>query len=501
MTALKGVNRPLPGAYGMNTQSEIVDDQAQRYASLAANGVIDKSGKLVSREDFALQTAAFVGDINVCYRHRLNDGTETIISAGVGKIYSGTATLTTRFDYSGTSTILNNWQFASLTSKIYGFQKGIVPFVLNESTFAAEAFTGAPWSSSPNVVLAAAGRLWAADDETGGNRSTLWWSNLLDGKVWNTGDAGNLDLRKVWPAGQDQIVAVAFLSGRLVIFGRSSILLYTLPADNNPATMAITDTMEGLGCISRDSVILAGGDLYFLHDSGYYKLPRLAQVTSLLSIVKVSSLVADDFVNTYAAEDLAAVRAGYFPRDKLVVLGAPVSNKTWCFHLDRNIPDVNVPATTYWTNTSVPFRGFCYDKSGNWYCAMANGIGKYGGYTPDGAGNAYTFDYYPQWTHLDDETRLKNLKSAAFTLRTAVGQVFTVRWQLDYKTGTTRTASVAATSADFTDAENPGIGVVRTSIGGSCSVFRAGFTTTINGAKVALNSSRVYATPGATIIR
>jgi hypothetical protein len=483
----------------MNTQSEVVDDQAQRYASLAANGVIDKSGKLVSREDFVLQTSGFAGTVEQVYTHRNNDGTETIMSVAAGKVYSGTGTFTQRYDYSGTSTTLNNVQFASLTSKIYGMQKGVAPFVLNESTFATEAFTGAPWSNSPNVVIAAAGRLWAADDETGGNRHTVWWSNLLDGKVWNSGDAGSLDVREAWPKGQDQIIALAFLSGRLVIFGRNSILLYTLPADNDPADMALTDSIEGIGCSARDSVYIAGGDLYFLHDSGVHKIPKLAQVTSLLSIIKVSALVADDVVTTFAAEDLAKVRAGYFPREKFLVLGAPTSNKTWCFHLDRNIPDLNVPAVTYWTNVSVPFRGFCYDKSGNWYCATTNGIAKYTGYTPDGAGNVYSLDWYPQWTHLDDETRLKHLKSVAFTVETDIGQVFTARWQLDYKEGTTRTATMTADSADF--AEAPGIGVIRTPIGGSGNVFRVGFTTTINSDKVTLHSSRVYANPGATKTR
>lgn len=494
-----GVNFPLPGAYGTNSQSDIADDQALRYASLASNGVVDQSGKLVSREDFVLQTAGFASTVEQVYTHSNDDGTETIMSAAVGKIYSGITALTQRVDNSATSTTLNNTCFASLTGKIYGCQKGIAPFVLNETTFAAEAFTGAPWTSSPNIFMAADGRMWAADDETGSIRYKVWWSNILDGKVWNAGDAGSLDVRRVWPKGQDSIIALAFLSSRLVIFGRSSILLYTLPADHNPASMSLTDSLEGIGCVARDSVKIAGGDLYFLSDSGVYKIPKLAQVTSLLSAVKVSPLVGDDLIACYTTQDMTKVRAGYSPRDKLYVLNAPDSNKTWVFHLDRNIPDINVPVVTSWTNTSEPFRAFAYDKSKNWYAGIANGIAKYTGYTPAGASTAYDFDFLTQWNAMQDETRLKILKNFALTIETAAAVTGTFKWRQDYKDGTTRTYSWTADAVDF--AENPGIGVVRGPIGGSCSTGKFGFSVTMAGNKVTLHSLRIFASPGATKVR
>jgi hypothetical protein len=499
----RGVNFPRPGSYGLNTQADIIEDDSAKWASLATNGVIDNSGKLTSRKDFVLQTAGFASTPATLYTHRLNAGTELVLSAAVGKIYSGISTLTERHDYSATSTTLNSWALASLTSKIFGFQKGVAPFVLNESTFAAEAFTGTPWTNTPNVCIAADGRLWVADDEAGSNSYTVWWSNLLDGKVWNAGDAGNLDVRSVWPKGQDSIVALAFLSGRLVIFGRSSILLYEMAADHNPANMSLTDTIENLGCIARDSVIVAGGDLYFLARDGYYKVPRLAQVTSLLSIQKVSALVADDFVASYASEDLTLIRAGYNPAEKFLVLTMPTGNKTWCFHVDRQVPGLTegttVPAVTYWTNTSVPFRGFTFDKDGNWYAAMTSGVGKYTGYTPSAAGSNYNLDFYTLWNSLQDETRQKHLKNIAMAIETDVGQTGSFRWQMDYMAGMTRTKSWTANSMEFDEA--PGIGVIKGPLGGCCSTARFGFTTAISGDQVTLHALRVYAKPGSTKVR
>jgi hypothetical protein len=501
--ALLALNSPKPGSYGLNTQDDILTDEAQRWATLATNAVIDSSGKLTSRADFVLQTSGFSGTVETVYCYSKNsDGTDVILSAAAGKIYSGTSTLTQRHDYSATSTTLNSWQFAGLTGKIYGFQAGVAPFVLNESTFAAEAFTGAPWTNSPNVVLSASGRLWAADDAAGSNQYTLWWSNLLDGKVWNTGDAGSLDVRKVWTGGQDAIVAVTVFQDRVIIFGRNNILLYTLPADRDPADMSLTDAIANLGCVARDSVFLAGGDLYFLAADGYYRISRLAQITSLMSAQKVSHLVSDDFNTSIAGETLTKVRAGFNPKEKYLVLACPTGNKTWCFHTDRLVPagdQFNIPAVTDWTNVSVPFRGFCYDKDKNWYCAMTNGIGKYTGYTPDGAGNAYDFSYYGQWTSLQDETRSKHLKNWTMTLETDSGQTGTFRWQLDHVGGTTRTQTFTCDATEF--AEAPGIGVVKGQLGGSCNIARFGFTTPINGDKVAIHSQRIYAKGGAMRIR
>lgn len=509
MGVLKGIVFPKPGAYGLNTQDAIASNEGPKlFGSLASNLVIDSTGRLCSREDFMLQTAGFAGTVETVYAHRNNDGTEAILSAAAGKIYSGTSALTQRYDYSATSTTLNDWQFASLSSKIFGFQAGISPFVLHGSTYATEAFTGAPWTNSPNVILAADGRLWAADDAAGSNSYTVWWSNLLDGKVWNAGDAGQLNLRNVWPTGQDTIVALAFMSGRLVILGRQSILLYTLPASHNPAGMELTDAITNLGCRARDSVVIANGDLYFLSDDGVYKIPKLAQTISLLPTpIKISKLVADDVISTYASETMTKVRGGYYKKQKWYVLNAPTANKTYCFHLDRSVSDPSSklategpPAVTTWTNSSNPFRGFTLDKDGNWYTAMTNGIGKYTGYTPStgvSGASAYDIDWLTLWDDFQDETKLKHLKSFAMTLSATSGQTGTFKWKTDYKTVTTNTQSFTCGSSEFSD----GIGTVSGQIGRSCNVAMFGVSATINGSKVTLEAMRIFAQPGATKIK
>jgi hypothetical protein len=614
MGVLKSGTYSRPGSFGISTQDDVAADESlRRFSGEATNFVIDSTGKLCSREDFALQTAGFSGTLQTLYTHRLNTGAETILSAGGGVVYSGIGALTSRFDYragsqivdvggaktaatatglangatvytytisvdgGGTQTISiigsaaqtyadlitqinaditgatvalvggnlkftsattgaassialtaggggsnllttltsfvavrtatagtasnDNWQFASLSSKIFLAQKNQAFTCLNESTYAVESIVGQPWTTAPNVVIAAAGRLWAADDEAGSNRHTVWWSNLLDGKTWNSGDAGSLNVQNVWPDGQDSIVALVFMSGRLLILGRNSILLYTLPADMDPATMELTDVIRGLGCRARDSVVVAGGDVYFLADDGVYKIPKLAQSISLLNVpVKISKMIADDVLTAYSAETMSSVRAGYYPKEKWYVLNAPVTNKVFCWHLDRVLAEpLLVPAVTTWTNTSVPFRGFCYDKDGNWYTAMASGVGKYSGYTPDGAGNAYSIGWYTLWDHFDDETRLKHLKNWAMTLEAASGQTGVFRWQTDYLTGVTNTSNFTCSATEF--AENPGLGIVSGQLGRSCNSVRFGCTAVVNGSKITLHALRAYAQPGKVKIR
>jgi len=500
MGSLRAINVNLPGSHGLNTQEATVPAEAptqSRFGAVVTNGVVDKSGKLTSRQDFVNQTSGLTGTVEALYVHRHTDGTETVLSATAGKLYSGVSSLTSRYDYSGTSTTNNYWQFASLSGKVFIAQAGMTLKCLNESTWADTALTGAPWSGSPNCVAAGYGRVWAADDAAGGNRHTLWWSNLLDGTTWNSGDAGSLSLINAWPQGQDSIVAVVLAYGRVIILGRNSILLYTLPADNNPASMTLTDTVSNLGCVARDSVIVTDNGVYFLSDNGVYRIDRLGQVTSLLALPQMSKLYTSDILTDIAAETAKKIRAGYYPKEGWYVLAFPTQNRTYCLHTRKMIPELDVPVTTVWNNTNMPFRAFAFDKDGNWYCAGTNGIHKYTGYTPDAASNAYTMTLTLQWNNFGDESKLKHFKGADLVVETASGQTGTFSWKEDYVAGTSRSVSFTCSAIEF--AEDPGVGVVRIAgVGGSFSVVQPSVAFVINGDQVTLHQMRLFASPGKT---
>lgn len=598
----------LPGSYGLNTRDAVAADQVLRFGSMCSNGVIDTSGKLVCRQDFVKQTSGFTGAVETVYTHRENAGTESIISAAIGKIYSGISTMTERASFAegfqivdvggakagatatglsndatvrtativvdgvtknisivssaaqtyttllaeintdlgaaGTAALVggnlrvtsatsgasstvaitdggtpifspltgyvairtanagqttdNNWQFATLNQRIYMAQAGHPFTCMLESTYAIESVVAQPWTSSPNVVISAYGRLWVADDAAGSNRFTIWWSDLLNGKAFTGGDAGSVSLQNAWPQGQDAIVGLAAAFGRLIVFGRNSILMYTLGTDNDPGTMSLTSVISNIGCVARDSIVVTDEGIYFLSDNGVYRVDALANVTSLLTLPQMSALCNLDVITTYASETMTKVRGGFYPKEGWYVLNAPTANKCYVFHTRAKVPQINVPAVTTWTNVGMPFRGFCYDKDGNWYCAGTNGVHKYTGYTADGANNVYTFDFYTQWLNFGDEARLKHLKYVVLTLEAISGQTGTFRWQTDYKAGTVFTSSYTCSAVEF--AENPGLGEAKAHIGRSCNTAKFGFTMPVT-AKITLHQLKLFSQVGKTTFR
>lgn len=599
-----------PGTQGLNTTDTTLGDEATRFGAVVTNCVVDSTGKLASRQDFVNQTSGFSNTIKSVYVHRLVDGTETVYSAAGGILYSGVATLTSRYDYrpgaqrvdvggaktgasttglandattygltvavnggaaqqvtvngssgqtyttliaainadltgascslvagnlqfisasngvgssiavsntAGTASVAllatltnfvavrvadagtitaENWQFASLSGEVFMAQIARQFTALTETTHAQVSIVGQPWSNSVNCVMAAYGRAWAADDETGGNRHTLWWSNLLDGLAWNSGDAGNLNLTNAWPNGQDAIVAIAAAFGRMIIFGRRSILMYTMPADNNPASMSLSDVFQNIGCVARDSVQVTDTGVYFLSDNGIYRIDKLTQTTSLLAAPQASYYYNDEVLAQIAAETAANIRSGFYPTEGYYVLSFPTSNATFALMTRRNTTgDVIRPVAYRWTNTGRPFYAFAFDRNGNWYSGGVNGVHRYNGYTPDGTSNAYTMTWTGQWHPFEDESRLKHAKSVAIVLTAASGQTGTFEWRVDYLAGTTNSNAFTCSAAEF--AENPGVGVVTLAIGRSFKVMQPSVSFAINGNKVTLHQIRLYASPGA----
>ena len=394
------------------------------------------------------------------------------------------------------TTTADDWQFASINQRIFMAQKGRQLRVLNETTFAEESIVGQPWSNSVNCVIAAYGRLWAADDETGGVRSTLYWSNLLDGKTWNSGDAGSLDLTNAWPKGQDSIIGLAAAFNRLFIFGRKSILMYAMPASNDPDSMTLEDIVENLGCVARDSIYGTDTGVYFLSDNGIYRFDKLQFTTSLLAAPQVSALYNKLVLDQIAAETATNIRAGYYPKEGYYALSFPTSNVTFCVHTRKNVPEVNRPIGTRWTNTGRPFYAFAYSgNTGDWYSGGVNGIHKYDGFTPDGTNNNYTLTWTSQWHPFEDESRLKHGKSVTLVVEAASGQTGTFEYAVDYRAASVTSNGFTCGAVEF--AENPGIGNVSFQIGRSFKVIQPSMSFPINGNQVTLHHARIYVTPGA----
>ena len=86
-----------------------------------------------------------------------------------------------------------------------------------------------------------------------------------------------------FPTGDDEIVALAAHNGFLIIFCRRSIIIYEgaeLPSASTPV-FKLNDTVEGVGCIARDSIQHTGTDILFLSEDGVRSFSRTVQEKSM----------------------------------------------------------------------------------------------------------------------------------------------------------------------------------------------------------------------------
>jgi hypothetical protein len=263
-----------PALYGLNTQDSPLD-LAAGYALVATNCVIDQYGRMGSRKGFSRvnSSSGNLGANNVKVIHELvqADGTLTILFAGNNKLFKldgSNAIVELTYGGGGTAPTItaSNWQTASLNNITYFFQSGFNPLIydpaVSTTTYRRVSEKTGYVGTVPdaNIVISAFGRLWAAN--TTANNATVFFSDLIAGHVWSTGTSGSLNVDRVWVNGADEITGLAAHNGFLFIFGKRQILIYQNAT--TPASMSLHDTVEGIGCIARDSIQTTSTDVLFL---------------------------------------------------------------------------------------------------------------------------------------------------------------------------------------------------------------------------------------------
>ena len=250
-----------PGFMGVNTQDSSVALESG-YATVAANCVIDKFGRIGARKgwlpkhssnaDLSTANVKAIGELIAA------DGTNYVVAAGNNKLFKLMGSTLTVLTYGGggvAPTISNDkWQMAPLNGVMYLYQEGHDPLVFDPTVSATTfrrvsektGYLGTVQQS--NCVISAYGRTWSASTLT--DKNTVQFSDLLAGHVLNTGSSGTLNVAQVWPAGADEIQGLAAHNNYLYIFGRRQILIYQ--GANDPTNMSLADTVSGIGWLYRD---------------------------------------------------------------------------------------------------------------------------------------------------------------------------------------------------------------------------------------------------------
>ena len=330
---LTNVTIEAPAFWGINTEDSPAS-MPPAFAKSADNCIVDYNGRLASRKglEYVTSTGGTGVDITSMYEFSKQDGTTVLFSAGGNKIYTGTTTLT---DITGSLTITaDNWQIVQLDDELHFFQAGHEPLVYDAAvgTLQLHSAHSASVGTSPqgNCAASGMGRLFTSG--VTGAEHVIHWSDLLIGTKWGGGSSGSLDTQKNWPTGYDTVQAITIHNNFLVVFGKRNILLYS--GAESPSTMVLQDTISGIGCPHRDSIVNTGSDLWFLDSSGYRSLGRTIQEKSS-PIGSISRNINTDLRDTVAAQTLP-IKAVFDRKHSNVLLMLPTSLLVACF--DTSMP-------------------------------------------------------------------------------------------------------------------------------------------------------------------
>ena len=450
---LKNITVAAPGFFGLNTQDSPLSSDAS-YASIADNCVIDKLGRIGARKGYKEVTtngAAVLGTsrgIEVVFEFINRVGVTTVFSCGNNKIFTGTTTLVEVTLPAGYTITDNNWKVMSFNNDVYFYQSGHQPLesVAGSTTLVGLTSTGGNSAPQGNEVLAAFGRVWTCDVVD--NKYTVYWSSLLAGGDWHGGSAGSVDLTSVWPTGYDEAVSLAEHNGFLIIFGKKSIIVYS-GAESPSSALTLSDTIEGVGCVARDSVQSTGFDLFFLSSRGVMSLGRVIQEKSL-PLNDISKNVRSDLLQSLSLEIHAngrreAIKSIYSPVDAFYLLTFPDSSLVYCFDLRAPLENGAYRVTTWTSINPISFAIFADDQL---YMGHGKGIVEYATYL-DGA-DKYQMRYFSNALDFGNSANLKFLKKFNLTIIGGQNARAVLNWGYDY------TSAFTKQSFTLTGSTNPG---------------------------------------------
>lgn len=424
---IQTINLIAPGFKGLNTEDSPLAIEPS-FASVVDNCVIDRYGRIAARKGYEVltETKTELGTAAVegIKMFRDSAGNTKLFSVGNNKILSGTTTLVDETPAAYTITD-NNWDIVNFNDSIYFFQRDHEPLVYSNSSAAVEPMSSVSGSAGTppegNVVLAAWGRLWTADFV--GDKSTIYWSDLLQGHVWSGGSSGSIDISKVWPDGYDEITGLAASNNFLIIFGKHSIVVYS--GANSPATMELNDTVAGIGLRCRCGIVDTGTDLLFLSYDGLRSFGRTIQEKSL-PIGDLSRNIKQDLLQAIA-EETTPVRMEYSPENSFVLLIFRSQSLAFCFDVRGTLENGSYRVTRW---PDLKFKAITRDTVGVLYVGTTEGVGTYTGYTDNG--NKYYLKYYSPNLTFGDVSKLKLLKKMKPTVIGGSGLTVIFKWGYEF---------------------------------------------------------------------
>ena len=495
---LQNIAIAAPAFKGLNTQDSPLSGDVQ-YASVVDNAVIDTYGRIGARKGLEALTegVTLLGNKAPTVIHEYEDanGNLEILSIGDGKILRGDTTLVD-ITPTGYTVSDENYAIVNFNDKAFLFNKGVQPLVYDTANGLVEMVAFSGTAPQGDIAIGGFGRLWVSGVPSSPN--TVYWSDLLIGEGWDSGSSGSVNLDKVWADGSDKVTALAVWNGFLIIFGYNSIVVYQGAED--PATMSLADTINGVGCVARDTVKATGNDLLFLSARSVMALGRVIQEKSN-PINDVSKNVRDDLVRFWKLES-APIRAVYSPTDSFYLLLFPSNNLIYCFDT-RGLLDNGAYRVTTWNTGN--HKCFAMRQDDTLLVGNTNGINRYHGYLDNN--DTYVMRYYSNPLSFGDASRIKFAKKITPTLISEGVVDVGIKWAYDFtndfKTQVFTVNSQA--SAYFGESEfnvssfsagSSKITAKRINTNGSGNLLSVGLESTINASPLSIQEFNIQATIG-----
>ena len=395
------INLSGPAFAGLNTElaGNILPTT---WATTLDNAVFDDSGRPASRKGWnSLTTTPGSGVVMRIFEYYKADGTSDVIYSTDANIYNDTTTATA---IEGLLTITDgNIKFANFNDKCiaFGVGTGGIPAVKTTGNF-ADITVNSGTAPTSGIGTSAFGRIWAVDTDG----KTLRYSALLDETRWDAADGGgSIDFSKVWPSGQDDIIAVEEFAGDLIVFGSNNTVIMTdgqgAELGIDPTALYVSDTIPGVGAVTQFGITRAAGDLWVVTRSGIVGLRRELQSKST-PLTNLSKNVQSEIVAAIANEtDVDDITLAYSPKESMVVVCFPTSDRQFTFDTRAPLEDGSFRATS-WTS-SLQTLAYVRDSQ-DFYGSLTTTVGEVMQYTGNNDdGTDYAFDYESGWLDLGEE--------------------------------------------------------------------------------------------------
>ena len=437
-----------PGYFGLNLEDSPVDLPFE-YATVADNAVIDSLGRLATRAGIKDITPSGLasGDYDIQSLGRIVDGSTVRFIAGVD--VGGTPELwefSTLASDSPSRTVLTlpgGYTLPTANVQIIDFGgRGIIivpgaeMLVLTGGAL-VKASAQASWipptavggtaihtTFSPNCGVSAYGRLWVSGVED--DYETIYYSDVLNPASWldlqavptdplNTG--GALNVSENWSNGKDTIIGLAAHNNNLVVFGRSSILVWGNPQGDPAATGGIflSDTIENIGLVDRDAITSDGRDVLFMDDTGLRSLGRTIQEQSAAvgDLTRpVRRAISTDLRKALLAGGVELV---YSPKHSFVLIILRGANVVWVADTRIKMQDGSYRITK-WPAVAASTALYIeeYERLVLGLCATDYALGRYSEDDNTDYNGSYVFEYESPILSFGDSSRLKIVKQVDY---------------------------------------------------------------------------------------